>query len=80
MSDFIKDFSTLMECFPNFTTSILVTGDFNFHVDDATDSSARNFLSLLKSADLQQIVDRPPHIHGHILDLLIMRNGDDIVY
>ena len=77
--DFTRDFSNLMECFPYITTSILVTGDFNFHVDDATDSSARNFLSLLESADLQPIVDRPTHIHGHILDLLIMRGGDDIV-
>ena len=69
---------TFFDQFQNFLTSaattpheFLITGDFNFHIDDPTDSSASQFLSLLSSFNLSQHVSTPTHDKGHILDLVI---------
>jgi len=49
----------------------LITGDFNIHVDDLTDSNAIQFLSLLDHSNLTQHVLLPTHRHSHTLDLVI---------
>lgn len=49
----------------------IITGDFNFHVDDPSDSAANNFLSLLSSFNLTQHVNFPTHNRSHTLDLVI---------
>ena len=70
--------SVFLDQFQNFLTTaattpheFLITGDFNFHVDDPTDSSALQFLSLLSSFNLSQHVSIPTHNKGHCLDLVI---------
>ena len=50
---------------------LLITGDFNIHVDEPTDSDASRFQDLLSSIGLQQNVDKSTHISGHTLDLMI---------
>ena len=49
----------------------LITGDFNIHVDDHTDSNAAQFLTLLDQANLTQHVTFPTHRQSHTLDLVI---------
>jgi len=68
-SQFLEDFQTLIS---NVSTShkFLMTGDFNIHVDDLTDSNAIQFLSLLDHANLTQHVSFPTHRHSHTLDLV----------
>ena len=46
---FMNEFSSLLESYITKTGSLVITGDFNFHVDDTTDTAAANFLSLLES-------------------------------
>jgi len=48
-----------------------ITGNFNIHVDDLTDSNAIQFLLLLDHANWTQQVSFPIHQHSHTLDLLI---------
>ena len=57
---------------------LVLLGDFNIHVDVPTDMDAIQFRDLLDSMGLQQHVERPTHIHGHTLDLLITRQSDVI--
>ncbi len=52
VSNFLNEFSVLIELFSTISTSILVIGDFNIHVDDKNDCLARQFLDMLSSADL----------------------------
>ena len=59
--------------------SLLITGDFNIHVDDVRDSDAIRFLDLLDSMGLEQHVDKPTHISGHTLDLMITRCSDTLI-
>lgn len=53
----------------------IITEDFNVHVDDDSDSSAREFLAMLSFFDLTQHVNFPTHIKKHILDLAITQSS-----
>ena len=59
---------------------LLITGDFNIHVDIVDDSDPLKQLDLLVSLGLRQHVSQPTHLHGHTLDLIITRYSDHIVH
>ena len=50
---------------------IILTGDFNLHIDDPLDSAAQEFLNILNYMDFTQHVTQPTHNRGHTLDLVI---------
>jgi len=58
---------------------VLITGDFNVHVDNPSNDDALKFLDLLESLGLEQHVQEATHTHGHTLDLVITRIGDHII-
>lgn len=68
---FLNDFSSLLEGVLSSSEQIVITGDFNYHVDDDADSDARAFKDLLDEAGLQQHVIVPTHRSLHTLDLII---------
>ena len=54
-----------------------IGGDFNIHVDvPCTDSD--KLKALLESCNLRQSVNRTTHLHGHILDLILSPNDQDM--
>lgn len=57
----------------------LIVGDFNFHLDNETDSTVTKFNDILESHNLKQHVDEPTHEKGHILDLVITSTSDHFV-
>lgn len=59
--------------------SLIIAGDFNFHVDNKSDSPSKNFMNILESFNLSQHVNEKTHRAGHILDLVITRNDENIV-
>ena len=58
------------------TEPLVLTGDFNIHVNIGSDSDAVRFLDLLSSMGLQQHISFSTHISGNTLDLLISRTLD----
>ena len=58
------------------TEPLLITGNFNIHVNMQLDNDNSRFLDLLSSMDLQQHVVFPTRISGNTLDLLIIRTLD----
>ena len=58
---------------------LCISGDFNFHLDVGGDVDAAKFADLLETICLTQHVRSPTHIQGHILDLVITRNSDNII-
>jgi exonuclease III len=70
-SQFLDDFQTLISFISTSPHDFLITGDFNIHVDDLTDSNALQFISLLDLANLTQHVSFPTHRLSHTLDLVI---------
>ena len=62
----------------NFCTILLIVGDFNIHVDDVGNSESANFLALIDSFDLKQMVSFSTHINDHSLDLVVVRNSEPL--
>ena len=58
---------------------LILPGDFNFHMDVASDVDAQVFSNLLTSMGLKQHVTVQTHISGHTLDLLITRENDPVI-
>ena len=54
---------------------MIITGDFNFHVE-SPDANAMKFLDILDAGGFDQNVRGITHKHGHTLDLIITRQGD----
>lgn len=76
---FFSDFSKFLEEVVATPNSFILADDFNFHVDNPTNTKARNFLDLLDWAGLQQHVDGPTHGDGHTLDFVITCYGDNFI-
>jgi len=76
---FFSEFSILLEDLIASPHHLLLSGDFNFHVDDAGNLNAMKFLDLITSADLRQHVNGATHRLGHTLDLLITRSDDKLI-
>lgn len=48
-------------------------GDFNIHIDNPKDGSAKELFYILDNFELSQHVTEPTHNKGHILDLIISK-------
>ena len=55
---------------------LLLIGDFNIHIDEATEPDTITFLDFLNSFNLTNHVQWPMHRSGHTLDLLISNQDD----
>ena len=78
-SVFMDEFATFIDSRSTMSGRLLITGDFNFHVEDLHNSDAAQFRNLIYSLNLDQHITEPTHVHGHILDLILTRSTDDIV-
>jgi hypothetical protein len=77
--NFISDFSTLLEDLISSPSELLITGDFNFHLDLPVPPSDTHFLNLLDTFSLTQHVTFPTHHSTHTLDLLITRSSSNFI-
>src|SRR5437867_4988637 len=75
---FQAEFSTLLEDLISSPSELIITGDFNFHVDDPNSPSGSSFLTLLDTFGLSQLVSFPTHTAGYTLDLLITRSSSTL--
>ena len=78
INQFIDEFSTLLEQLVLSSGYLLIVGDFNIHVDDVGNSESANFLALIDSFDLKQMVSFSTHVNGHSLDLVVVRNSEPL--
>jgi exonuclease III len=78
-SVFLNEFAAYLETVILSPEALLITGDFNIHVDSSTDQDATKFLDLLDSMALTQHVHFPTHEKGHTLDLIITRRTDSLI-
>ena len=71
---FFDEFSEVLKTVSTFNSQVLITGDFNIHVDLSNDIHADRLSSLISDYDLVQCVQEPTHVLGHTLDLVIVRS------
>ena len=79
MSLFFEEFSTYVESIVISTGRLLISGDFNFHVESTDDTNAKRFCELLETFGLTQHVACPTHTSGRTLDLIISRSINDVI-
>lgn len=74
VSQFFKDLEDLIDSHFNFSTSLVLTGDFNIHFekDDFRDKILLS--DLTSSFGLSQLVQGPTNKHGHTIDLLFLNS------
>ena len=59
--------------------AFILVGDLNFHLDSENDYNANRFMDIITSLNFKQLVTAPTHNHGHILDVVITREDDDLI-
>ena len=64
---FFDDMNELLVRTSSYSTPIVIVGDLNVHVDDATDASSTKLADVLAAHSLVQHVDVPTHSLGHTL-------------
>src|SRR6266536_1455132 len=79
LSIFLNDFAKLLEILTPLHSNLIISGDFNIHMDDNSDHYASAFNTLLQTFDLSQHVKFQTHTHGHTLDLLITRSDSTLI-
>ena len=76
---FVSDFLDYMERNINSTGKLLLTGDFNIHVNDPESPDANTFLDVLDSFGLQNHISFPTHHLSNTLDLVITSCNDNFI-
>lgn len=72
-SSFYHEFETMVTELMAASEYFIILGDFNVHYDNKEESETRNFMQLLDTAKLIQLVNTHTHRKGHILDWLVTR-------
>ena len=76
---FLSEFTSLLEDLISTSSELILTGDFNLHVDDPAAPHVSSFLDLLNTFNLTQHITFPTHNSGHTLDLLITRSTSSLI-
>ena len=76
---FLDEFQSLLEDRMSNPGHLVILGDLNFHVDNATDSNAKKFLDLLDLLNFSQHVTCITHKAGHTLDLVNTRDSEAFI-
>ena len=72
---FMREFAHLLENVIVNNELLIITGDFNLHIDNVNgNSTAASFMDLIDSFGLCQLVTEPTHQRGHLLDLIITKS------
>ena len=76
---FVNDFLDYMERNINSTGKLLLTGDFNTHVNDLESPDTNTFLDVLDSFGPQNHISFPTHCLKNTLDLVITSGQDNFI-
>lgn len=76
---FFHEWETYLDQNTISSDEIIITGDFNFHMDNPNDHDAVKFQQSLDDRNLSQHVTEATHVRGHLLDLLITRSESNLI-
>lgn len=71
---FFEDFSDYLDCLSSKSGKPMICGDFNFHLENQTDSIACQFLNLIQEKGFTQHITSSTHVSGGILDLVLTQD------
>ena len=76
---FLQEFERLIVNYLLHPSDIILTGDFNIHMDNTSNNYANQFKDLLSAHGLFQHITAPTHRYGHCLDLMITRENTSLL-
>ena len=77
---FLEEFSVPLEKITAESTGhLLISGDFNLHVDDPCSIYANRLNEILESCNLKQHVTGATHANGYTLDLVISKKDNPLI-
>ena len=77
-SMFTEQLPDLLDYVNNLTGFVCLVGDMNINFDNPLQSLTKQILTTLSLYDLVQVINKPIHRCGHIIDWVIVRPDDDI--
>ena len=77
-SMFTEQLPDLLDYVNSLPGFVCLVGDMNIHLDNPLQSLTKQTLSTLSLYSLVQVINRPTHRCGHIIDWVIVRPDDDI--
>ena len=77
-SMFTEQLHDLLDYVNNLPGFVCLVGDMNIHFDIPLQSLTKQTLTTLSLYNLVQVINKPTHRCGHIIDWVIVRPGDDI--
>ena len=73
-SQFFEEFSTFLQDKVTGSGDLLMVGDLNIHHDKKADNTTQKFTDMLGSLGIEQHVNKPTHMSGHTLDVIMCRD------
>ena len=58
---------------------VIIAGDYNIHWDKPTETETKHLVELLRSTNMVQHVKERTHISGYIIDMVVTREGQNIL-
>ena len=75
---FTEQLPDLLDYVINLPGFVCLVGDMNIHFDNPLQSLTKQTLTILSLYNLLQVINKPNHRYGHIIDWVIVRLDDDI--
>ena len=75
---FTEQLPDLLDYVNNLPVFVCLVGDMNIHFDNPPQSLTKQTLTTLSLYNLVQVINKPTHRCGHIIDWVIVRPNDDI--
>ena len=75
---FTEQLPDLLDYINNLPGFVCLVGDMNIHFDNPLQSQTKQTLTTLSIYGLVQVINKPTHRCGHIIDWVIVRPDDDI--
>ena len=75
---FTEQMPDLFDYINNHPGFVCLIDDMYIHFDNSLQSLTKQTLSTFSLYSLVQIIDRPTHMCGHIIDWVVVRPDDDI--
>ena len=77
---FFDELPLFLEHCVNDQNSIIIAGDFNFHLEDSSNPNTKHIRDIADMFSLVQTVREPTHGRGHTLDLVFHKDSDSLIY
>lgn len=79
MSSFIEELKTYLDSIDMVGANVIICGDFNVWMDDLSARYVSDFVDMIDSFNLANMVDEPTTIGGHMIDLVLVDKANNLV-